>query len=264
MTDMSNVHVIAIDYRGFGLSSGSPSEQGLITDGITVVDFVLHDLRIPAHRILIFGQSLGTAVASAIALYYIDPTSSLLPSTTFSSTISNPCDASSIDSSTGPRNPVIFAGIVLVAPFASFPDLLLWYNIKGVFPLFSPLTFFPSIQRAFLSFVPDTWDTAARLTAYDSLLTKHYARVRSQGLVCPGGGDLTIVHAINDREIAIAQTAMLVKQMTGRTLDTTKHGPVDILNRAGEHSLVVDIVAQGGMQIIIMSILVYVCSFSRS
>lgn len=34
------VHVIAFDYRGFGLSSGTPTEKGLITDGETVLSFL--------------------------------------------------------------------------------------------------------------------------------------------------------------------------------------------------------------------------------
>ena len=37
-------HVIAVDYRGFGYSTGSPTEQGLITDGVTVVEWAMNQL----------------------------------------------------------------------------------------------------------------------------------------------------------------------------------------------------------------------------
>ena len=37
-------HVITIDYRGYGYSTGSPTEQGLITDGMTVVKWAMDTL----------------------------------------------------------------------------------------------------------------------------------------------------------------------------------------------------------------------------
>jgi fermentation-respiration switch protein FrsA (DUF1100 family) len=57
--------VLALEYRGFGGSSGHPSETGLITDAETGYDFV--HARAPNARIALFGESLGTGVAIALA-----------------------------------------------------------------------------------------------------------------------------------------------------------------------------------------------------
>lgn len=46
------IHVLAFDYRGFGRSTGSPSENGLILDALTVVDWAMNVARIPASRIV--------------------------------------------------------------------------------------------------------------------------------------------------------------------------------------------------------------------
>jgi uncharacterized protein len=57
--------LVALDYRGYGGSSGSPSEAGLITDAETAYRFTL--TRYSAARIELWGESLGSAVAIALA-----------------------------------------------------------------------------------------------------------------------------------------------------------------------------------------------------
>jgi fermentation-respiration switch protein FrsA (DUF1100 family) len=57
--------VLAFEYRGFNGSVGHPSEQGLITDAETAYDFI--GAKAPGARIALFGESLGTAVAIALA-----------------------------------------------------------------------------------------------------------------------------------------------------------------------------------------------------
>ncbi|KAL9038757.1 MAG: hypothetical protein Q9180_002939, partial [Flavoplaca navasiana] len=59
--DPRNIHVLTFDYRGFGLSQGSPSEKGLIMDAISVVEWAMNTAGVPPSRIMIFGQSIGTA-----------------------------------------------------------------------------------------------------------------------------------------------------------------------------------------------------------
>ncbi|CAI6309092.1 unnamed protein product [Periconia digitata] len=61
-----NTHVLAIDYRSFGSSTGWPSEAGLLTDALTLAKFALDDVGIPPDRIVVFAQSLGTAVATTL------------------------------------------------------------------------------------------------------------------------------------------------------------------------------------------------------
>lgn len=57
--------LVAIDYRGYGGSSGSPSEAGLRIDAETAYAFAAARYR--ADRIAVWGESLGTGVAVALA-----------------------------------------------------------------------------------------------------------------------------------------------------------------------------------------------------
>jgi pimeloyl-ACP methyl ester carboxylesterase len=57
--------LVALSYRGYGGSSGSPSEAGLIADATAAYAFAA--ARYPAERIVLWGESLGSAVAVALA-----------------------------------------------------------------------------------------------------------------------------------------------------------------------------------------------------
>jgi fermentation-respiration switch protein FrsA (DUF1100 family) len=57
--------LLALSYRGYGGSTGQPSEQGLILDGQAAYDFAAARYR--PQRIVLWGESLGTAVAVALA-----------------------------------------------------------------------------------------------------------------------------------------------------------------------------------------------------
>jgi uncharacterized protein len=56
--------VLIIDYRGYGKSSGTPSEQGTYIDAETAWTYLTQKRNIPSNNIIIFGRSLGGAVAS--------------------------------------------------------------------------------------------------------------------------------------------------------------------------------------------------------
>jgi fermentation-respiration switch protein FrsA (DUF1100 family) len=58
--------VLLLEYRGYGGNMGSPTEQGLYADGRAALQF-LHQQGITAQQIVIFGESLGTAVATQLA-----------------------------------------------------------------------------------------------------------------------------------------------------------------------------------------------------
>jgi fermentation-respiration switch protein FrsA (DUF1100 family) len=60
--------ILMIDYRGYGKSSGRPSELGLYTDACTAYD---HLIRKGSHprQIVLHGESLGTAVAVYLAAH---------------------------------------------------------------------------------------------------------------------------------------------------------------------------------------------------
>ena len=57
--------LVALSYRGYGGSSGSPSESALLQDAATVYDFAR--ARYDASRIVPWGFSLGSGVAVALA-----------------------------------------------------------------------------------------------------------------------------------------------------------------------------------------------------
>ncbi|MGQ0594169.1 MAG: alpha/beta hydrolase [Gammaproteobacteria bacterium] len=59
--------VLILDYRGYGESSGSPSEEGTYRDALAGWEYLTTTLDIAADRVVLFGESLGGAVATWIA-----------------------------------------------------------------------------------------------------------------------------------------------------------------------------------------------------
>ena len=57
--------LVALSYRGYGGSSGAPTEAGLVNDALAAYAFTR--ARYPAERIVLWGESLGTGVAVALA-----------------------------------------------------------------------------------------------------------------------------------------------------------------------------------------------------
>ncbi|HET7679643.1 MAG TPA: alpha/beta hydrolase [Xanthobacteraceae bacterium] len=57
--------LVALNYRGYGGSDGKPSEAGIILDAKAAYDFAAE--RYGADRIVLWGESLGTGVAVALA-----------------------------------------------------------------------------------------------------------------------------------------------------------------------------------------------------
>lgn len=59
--------VFLFDYRGYGRSKGSPSEKGLYMDAMAAHAYVKGTRGIAPKRLVIFGRSLGAAVAGELA-----------------------------------------------------------------------------------------------------------------------------------------------------------------------------------------------------
>jgi uncharacterized protein len=55
--------LFAFDYRGYGESEGVPTEEGLYRDADAAYRYLRDTLEVPAERIVVFGHSLGSAVA---------------------------------------------------------------------------------------------------------------------------------------------------------------------------------------------------------
>jgi len=81
----AGLSVLCFDYRGYGRSSGTPSREGLVTDGISVVRFAADIARRQSLPLVIFGQSLGGAVAAVAAAETADDIAGLVLDGAFSS-----------------------------------------------------------------------------------------------------------------------------------------------------------------------------------
>ena len=75
--------VLLFDYRGYGRSSGRPSEDGTYRDARAARAALLEQPRVDAPRVLYLGESLGGAVALALALEA--PPAGLVLQSTFTS-----------------------------------------------------------------------------------------------------------------------------------------------------------------------------------
>ncbi|KAI7498410.1 alpha/beta-hydrolase [Hortaea werneckii] len=173
----NRVHVITFDYRGFGRSPGSPSERGIIADAISVVEWALHDVGIPPSRILIFSQSLGTAVNMAVAEYYATQ-----------------------------ETPTVFAGHILVAPFVDVPTLVSTYSVAGTIPILGPVAKFPALFNYLRTFIKDDWATKDRIASYVRAVEK--AKVRYH---------VTIMHAEDDYDIPWQHTQQVFAHAVAAT-----------------------------------------------
>ncbi|KFY67166.1 hypothetical protein V496_01740 [Pseudogymnoascus sp. VKM F-4515 (FW-2607)] len=134
----STIHILAVDYRGYGYSSGIPSESGLIADGIATVNWALDVAKIPPSRIVIVGHSLGTAVTAATVEHFAE-------------------------------QDVSFAGVVVIAPFARLTTLLTRYSPGGLIPLLGPVGWIPGFDKWFFGLLVDKWNSAQRVANVASI-----------------------------------------------------------------------------------------------
>jgi abhydrolase domain-containing protein 12 len=162
----SNVHIIAIDYRGFGTSTGWPSEAGLLTDALTLTQFAMETAGVPSEQIVIFAQSLGTGVAISLSHHLA---------------LQSP--------------PTLFSGIVLVAPFANVELLTETYRVAGTIPLLSPVAFFPKLLALLNRFIVSKWPSKDKIAA----MIRHLDEVKLVDR--ENKYDISIIHAEDDYDI---------------------------------------------------------------
>lgn len=133
----TKIHTVAIDYRGFGRSTGSPSEEGLLEDALALAKWAMEVAKIPPSRIVLFGQSLGTAVTISLAQHL------------------------------GQRpDPVLFSGMILVAPFLDVESLTTTYRVAGMIPLLDPVARSPPLLAFFNTFIRDKWLSKDKLVEF--------------------------------------------------------------------------------------------------
>lgn len=61
------MNVLMVDYRGYGLSEGSPSEAGFYLDAMAAWSYLIDEKGFAENDVVIFGRSLGGAVAANLA-----------------------------------------------------------------------------------------------------------------------------------------------------------------------------------------------------
>ncbi|EPS30667.1 hypothetical protein PDE_05619 [Penicillium oxalicum 114-2] len=178
------IHVFALDYRGFGVSTGTPTEEGLITDGVSLLNFLTAGpLSIPPSQIVIMGQSLGTAVTAAVAERFA---------------FGSP-DPAAVQPAL--KDPEPFAGVILLASFSNLASLIKSYSVKGLTPpMLSPLVGYPRFQKWVMSHIVDSWDTAERVARLAGVNSTTSHDLHGSGRIHKDL-DLTIIHAKNDIEI---------------------------------------------------------------
>ncbi len=59
--------VFIFDYRGYGLSKGRPTEEGTYRDAEAAWNYLTETRRFPDDRIVVYGHSLGAAIAAHVA-----------------------------------------------------------------------------------------------------------------------------------------------------------------------------------------------------
>jgi fermentation-respiration switch protein FrsA (DUF1100 family) len=61
------LNVLIIDYRGYGASSGTPSEEGTYQDALAAWNYLTQQRHLAPAGIVVFGESLGGAIAAWLA-----------------------------------------------------------------------------------------------------------------------------------------------------------------------------------------------------
>ena len=175
--DPERIHVLTFDYRGFGRSPGIPSEHAVIQDALSVVEWALNIAQVPPSHIILFGQSLGSAINTAVARYYAqqDP-------------------------------PILFAGHVLVANIIDTPTLASTYSIGGIIPLLGPLTRFPIVFDYLCTFIRDKWSNQNHIIEYVRVNEARENKYR-----------LTFVHGEDDWDVPWQHTSSVFSHTVSAT-----------------------------------------------
>lgn len=188
-TSSHKIHVLAIDYRGYGHSTGKPTESGLLLDATAAVDWAINVAGIPPSRIVILGQSLGTAVASAL---------------TESFAVQRETD---------------FAGVILVAGFSSLPTMLAGYAIAGWVPVLAPLRAVPWILDKAMGCIVDKWKSADRLREIVRVVKQRKGKLNLQLIHAANDWDIP---AHEDDKLFGAAVGGLQQMMDAETLAREK------------------------------------------
>jgi fermentation-respiration switch protein FrsA (DUF1100 family) len=164
-----NCNVFMLEYRGYGNSDGTPSEDGIILDASAAMQWISESAKagkLDASKVFLFGQSLGGAVAIQTAVYHPHAIAGVILENTFTS-ISDLVDRL----------------MPFVAPFKKYLLRLKWESINYIADIKVPIFFIagqrdeivhPSLMRALkekaTGSVKTTWFEVSDGTHNDSFI----------------------------------------------------------------------------------------------
>lgn len=164
------MNVLAFDYRGYGNSEGSPSEDGLILDGLAALSWLKQKKNVDATYI--FGRSLGGAVWFALweAVHgFADENKAKYPK---------------------------LEGLIIENTFTSIPEL-----VDKIFPW---MKIAPPIKNYFLRL---SWNTMARMDNIDPNLNWLFLIGEQDELIPPRHGQ-DLKAKMKNGKVALFPTGM--------------------------------------------------------
>lgn len=85
MIEFLKINIFIVEYRGYGKSTGTPSEDGIQIDAQSALNYILKHEDVDPNKIFVFGRSLGGAVAIDLASRNPDSIKALVVENTFTS-----------------------------------------------------------------------------------------------------------------------------------------------------------------------------------
>ncbi len=70
LADYMNCYVVAMEYPGYSMYQGSPSENQILEDAEAVMNFVVEELKIVTQKVFVVGRSIGSGPGIHIASMY--------------------------------------------------------------------------------------------------------------------------------------------------------------------------------------------------
>eukprot|EP00906_Rhabdomonas_costata_P005583 RCo008340 len=135
-------NVVLVEYRGYGLSSGVPSEEGLRLDAIAALEYVHSVLPIDRKRVVVMGTSLGGAVAIYAAVTRPNLACAVVVENTFTS-IPDMVDVMAVQVLRTHFRPPTVRALALAVRFVLKPLVLhiQWNSVSAVRKLRQPILF---------------------------------------------------------------------------------------------------------------------------
>lgn len=186
LANVMNANVVAIDYRGFGDSQSFPTEEGVVHDAYSAIEYVREHSLDPATGerpgLTIMGQSLGTGVAAQCALRMY-------------------------------RNGLHLDGLILLAAFKSIRPMVVEFKMGGLIPMLGFLDLLPNKEELINKLLKYEFNTIEALAE----LAEYHADPQM-----PPAPTLLFMHAEDDDVIPVYHGEDLYSRLEGVTKATEK------------------------------------------